>query len=137
MATAEQSAKVMSLLLGSIALVSLLVGGIGIMNIMLVSVTERTREIGIRMAVGARGRDILFQFLTESIVLSMVGGLIGIIIGVIGARVMASFTGWNVLISYWALSLSFSFAAAVGIFFGFYPARKASRLNPIDALRYE
>jgi putative ABC transport system permease protein len=137
MATAEQSAKVMSLLLGSIALVSLIVGGIGIMNIMLVSVTERTREIGIRMAVGARGRDILFQFLTESIVLSMVGGVIGIIIGVIGAKVMASFTGWNVLISYWALLLSFSFAAAVGIFFGFYPARKASRLNPIDALRYE
>jgi putative ABC transport system permease protein len=137
MATAEQSAKVMSLLLGSIALVSLLVGGIGIMNIMLVSVTERTREIGIRMAVGARGRDILFQFLTESIVLSMVGGVIGIILGVVGAKVMASFTGWNVLISYGALLLSFSFAAAVGIFFGFYPARKASRLNPIDALRYE
>ncbi len=137
MATAEQSAKVMSLLLGSIALVSLFVGGIGIMNIMLVSVTERTREIGIRMAVGARGRDILFQFLTESILLSMVGGLIGIIIGVIGAKVMSSFTGWNVLISYWALLISFSFAAAVGIFFGFYPARKASRLNPIDALRYE
>ena len=137
MATAEQSAKVMSLLLGSIALVSLLVGGIGIMNIMLVSVTERTREIGIRMAVGARGRDILFQFLTESIVLSMVGGVIGIIIGVVGAKIMSSFTGWNVLISYWALLLSFSFAAAVGIFFGFYPARKASRLNPIDALRYE
>jgi putative ABC transport system permease protein len=137
MATAEQSARVMSLLLGSIALVSLFVGGIGIMNIMLVSVTERTREIGIRMAVGARGRDILFQFLTESILLSMVGGLIGIIIGVVGAKVMASFTGWNVLISYWALLISFSFAAAVGIFFGFYPARKASRLNPIDALRYE
>jgi putative ABC transport system permease protein len=119
MATAEQSARVMSLLLGSIALVSLFVGGIGIMNIMLVSVTERTREIGIRMAVGARGRDILFQFLTESILLSMVGGLIGIIIGVVGAKVMASFTGWNVLISYWALLISFSFAAAVGIFFGF------------------
>jgi len=137
MAAAEESARVMSLLLGSIALVSLLVGGIGIMNIMLVSVTERTREIGIRMAVGARGTDILFQFLTESIVLSMVGGLIGVALGVIGAKVMASFSGWNVLISYGALLLSFSFAAAVGIFFGFYPAHKASRLNPIDALHYE
>jgi putative ABC transport system permease protein len=137
MATAEQSARIMSLLLGSIALVSLIVGGIGIMNIMLVSVTERTREIGIRMAVGARGQDILFQFLTESIVLSMVGGLIGMLIGVIGSKLMAYFTGWNVLISYWALLLSFSFAAAVGIFFGYYPALKASRLNPIDALHYE
>ncbi|MBI5606205.1 MAG: ABC transporter permease [Deltaproteobacteria bacterium] len=137
MATAEQSAKVMSLLLGSIALVSLLVGGIGIMNIMLVSVTERTREIGIRMAVGARGLDILFQFLTESVVLSLVGGLIGIGLGVLGAKITSSFSGWNVLISYWALLISFSFAAAVGIFFGFYPAHKASRLNPIDALRYE
>jgi putative ABC transport system permease protein len=137
MAAAEESARVMSLLLGSIALVSLLVGGIGIMNIMLVSVTERTREIGIRMAVGARGTDILFQFLTESIVLSMVGGLIGVALGVIGSKLMASFSGWNVLISYGALLLSFSFAAAVGIFFGFYPAHKASRLNPIDALRYE
>jgi putative ABC transport system permease protein len=137
MATAQQSANIMSLLLGSIALVSLIVGGIGIMNIMLVSVTERTREIGIRMAVGARSWDILFQFLTESIVLSLVGGLIGIGLGVIGARVMAYFTEWNVLISYSSLLISFSFAAAVGIFFGFYPARKASRLNPIDALRYE
>lgn len=137
MATAEQSAKVMSMLLGSIAFVSLIVGGIGIMNIMLVSVTERTREIGIRMAVGARGSDILFQFLTESVVLSLVGGLIGIFLGVIGARVMAYFTGWDVLISYSALFLSFSFSAAVGIFFGLYPARKASQLNPIDALRYE
>jgi putative ABC transport system permease protein len=137
MATAQQSANIMSLLLGSIALVSLIVGGIGIMNIMLVSVTERTREIGIRMAVGARSWDILFQFLTESIVLSLVGGLIGIGLGVSGARVMAYFTEWNVLISYSSLLISFSFAAAVGIFFGFYPARKASRLNPIDALRYE
>jgi putative ABC transport system permease protein len=137
MATAEQSAKVMSLLLGSIALVSLLVGGIGIMNIMLVSVTERTREIGIRMAVGARSRDILYQFLTESIVLSLVGGLIGITIGVVGGRIMAYFTQWNILISYSSLLVSFSFAACVGIFFGFYPARKASLLNPIDALRYE
>ena len=137
MATAEQSAKVMSLLLGSIALVSLLVGGIGIMNIMLVSVTERTREIGIRMAVGARSRDILFQFLTESIVLSLVGGLIGIGLGIIGAEVMAYFSEWNIVISYSALLMSFSFSAAVGIFFGFYPARKAARLNPIEALRYE
>ena len=137
MATAEQSAKVMSLLLGSIALVSLLVGGIGIMNIMLVSVTERTREIGIRMAVGARGIDILFQFLTESVVLSLVGGLIGIGLGVLGAELTSKFTGWNVVISIMALMISFFFAAAVGIFFGYYPAHKASRLNPIDALRYE
>ncbi len=137
MATAEQSAKVMSLLLGSIALVSLLVGGIGIMNIMLVSVTERTREIGIRMAVGAKGRDILLQFLTESVVLSLVGGLMGIGIGILGAELTSYFTGWNIMISTWALLLSFSFAAAVGIFFGYYPAYKASRLNPIDALRYE
>ncbi|OGP51011.1 MAG: multidrug ABC transporter substrate-binding protein [Deltaproteobacteria bacterium RBG_13_43_22] len=137
MATAEQSAKVMSLLLGSIALVSLLVGGIGIMNIMLVSVTERTREIGIRMAVGARGIDILFQFLTESVVLSLVGGLIGIGLGVLGAELTSKFTGWNVVISILALLISFFFAAAVGIFFGYYPAHKASRLNPIDALRYE
>ncbi len=137
MATAEQSAKVMSLLLGSIALVSLLVGGIGIMNIMLVSVTERTREIGIRMAVGARGIDILFQFLTESVVLSLVGGLIGIGLGVLGAELTSKFTGWNVVISVLALLISFFFAAAVGIFFGYYPAHKASRLNPIDALRYE
>jgi putative ABC transport system permease protein len=137
MATAEQSAKVMSLLLGSVALVSLLVGGIGIMNIMLVSVTERTREIGIRMAVGARGRDILFQFLTESVVLSLVGGLIGIGLGFLGAQITSKFTGWNVVISIPALLISFGFAAAVGIFFGYYPAHKASRLNPIDALRYE
>jgi putative ABC transport system permease protein len=137
MATAEQSAKVMSLLLGSIALVSLLVGGIGIMNIMLVSVTERTREIGIRMAVGARGFDILFQFLTESVVLSLLGGLIGIGLGVLGAELTSKFTGWNVVISILALLISFFFAAAVGIFFGYYPAHKASRLNPIDALRYE
>jgi putative ABC transport system permease protein len=137
MATAQQSANVMSLLLGSIALVSLIVGGIGIMNIMLVSVTERTREIGIRMAVGARSWDILFQFLTESIVLSLVGGLIGVALGVGAAEVTAYFTEWNILISTTSLFLSFFFAAAVGIFFGFYPARKASRLNPIDALRYE
>ncbi len=137
MATAQQSANVMSLLLGSIALVSLLVGGIGIMNIMLVSVTERTREIGIRMAVGARGIDILFQFLTESVVLSLVGGLIGIGLGVLGAELTSKFTGWKVVISILALMVSFLFAAAVGIFFGYYPAHKASRLNPIDALRYE
>ncbi|OGP52340.1 MAG: multidrug ABC transporter substrate-binding protein [Deltaproteobacteria bacterium RBG_13_43_22] len=137
LATAEKSAGVMSLLLGSIALVSLLVGGIGIMNIMLVSVTERTREIGIRMAVGARGIDILLQFLTESVVISLVGGLIGIALGALGAQVISKFTGWNVFISVWALLISFSFAAAVGIFFGYYPALKASRLNPIDALRYE
>ena len=137
LSTAEESARVMSLLLGAIASISLLVGGIGIMNIMLVSVTERTREIGLRMAVGARGRDILYQFLIESLVLSLIGGVIGILVGVIASQLISQFFQWPTLISIQALFLSFSFAGAVGIFFGFYPARKAAGLDPIEALRYE
>jgi len=134
---AEESARVMSILLGAIASISLLVGGIGIMNIMLVSVTERTREIGIRMAVGARGGDILWQFLVEAIVLSLIGGIIGIILGVGASQLISQFFKWPTLISPQALILSFSFAGGVGIFFGFYPARKAAQMDPIEALRYE
>ncbi len=137
MSTAEESARVMSILLGAIASISLLVGGIGIMNIMLVSVTERTREIGIRMAVGARGRDILYQFLVEALVLSLVGGIIGIILGISASQLISQFFKWPTLISASAILLSFSFAGGVGVFFGFYPARKASNLDPIEALRYE
>jgi putative ABC transport system permease protein len=137
MATAEQSASVMSLLLGAIASISLIVGGIGIMNIMLVSVTERTREIGIRIAVGAKGRDILLQFLIESLVLSLIGGIVGIGIGVAGTLILSSFTQWPTLFSMKAILLAFLFSSLVGVFFGFYPARKASLLNPIEALRYE
>jgi putative ABC transport system permease protein len=137
MSTAEQSASVMSLLLGAIASISLIVGGIGIMNIMLVSVTERTREIGIRIAVGAKGRDILLQFLIESLVLSLIGGTMGIGIGVAGTLILSSFTQWPTLFSVKAILLAFLFSGSVGVFFGFYPARKASMLNPIEALRYE
>ena len=137
MSTAEQSANVMSLLLGAIASISLIVGGIGIMNIMLVSVTERTREIGIRIAVGAKGRDILLQFLIESMVLSLIGGTVGIGIGVAGTLILSSFTQWPTLFSVEAVLLAFLFSGSVGVFFGFYPARKASLLNPIEALRYE
>jgi putative ABC transport system permease protein len=134
---AEESARVMSILLGAIASISLLVGGIGIMNIMLVSVTERTREIGIRMAVGARGRDILYQFLIEALVLSLIGGIIGIVLGVGASQLISYSFKWPTLISTQSLLLSFSFAGGVGIFFGFYPARKAAQLDPIEALRYE
>jgi putative ABC transport system permease protein len=137
LAARERAAKVMSVLLGAIATVSLLVGGIGIMNIMLVSVTERTREIGIRMAVGARGRDILVQFLIEALVLSLLGGFIGALIGVGSSRLIEFWSGYAVLISTQAVLLAFSFSAAVGVFFGFYPARKAALMRPIDALRYE
>jgi putative ABC transport system permease protein len=137
LSTAEQSASVMSLLLGAIASISLIVGGIGIMNIMLVSVTERTREIGIRIAVGAKGRDILLQFLIESLVLSLIGGMMGIGLGVAGTLVLATFTQWPGLFSIEAILLAFLFSGSVGVFFGFYPARKASLLNPIEALRYE
>jgi putative ABC transport system permease protein len=129
--------KVMTILLASIAGISLLVGGIGIMNIMLVSVTERTREIGIRMAIGAKGRDILVQFMIESILLSFLGGLIGIVLGVVVSEMVAIFGGWPVIITMPSILLSFLFSAAVGLFFGWYPARKAAALNPIDALRYE
>ena len=133
----EASSKVLSLLLAAVASVSLLVGGIGIMNIMLVSVTERTREIGLRMAVGARGRDILTQFLVEAVTLSLIGGLIGILIGVGGSFLVGELAGWRTELSIPAIFLAVGFAAVVGIFFGYYPARKASRLLPIEALRYE
>jgi putative ABC transport system permease protein len=135
--TATATARVMSLLLGSIAGVSLVVGGIGIMNIMLVSVTERTREIGIRMAVGAHGRDILLQFLIEAVALSAMGGVIGIGLGIATSKIVSIVFQWPTLISVYSIVGSFLVSAAVGIFFGFYPARKAARLDPIDALRYE
>jgi putative ABC transport system permease protein len=135
--SAAESTRIMSLLLGAIASVSLLVGGIGIMNIMLVSVTERTREIGIRMAIGARERDILLQFLLEAIIISVVGCFIGLLLGVGGALLVESLTGTAVIISASSVIVAFSVAATVGIFFGFYPARKAARLDPIEALRYQ
>lgn len=131
------TSKIMTTLLGSIASVSLIVGGIGIMNIMLVSVTERTREIGVRMSIGARRRDILSQFLMEAIVISLVGGLIGIILGVTGSSLISKFAGWPTFISKNSILLAVFFSMVVGVFFGYYPARKASNLNPIDALRYE
>ena len=134
---ANNSNQVMTLLLASIAFVSLIVGGIGVMNIMLVSVTERTREIGIRMAVGATGGDVQFQFLTEAIVLAIFGGLIGVIIGTVASKVISDALGWPTLISTTAIGAAFSFAAVIGIGAGWYPARKASRLDPIEALRYE
>jgi putative ABC transport system permease protein len=127
----------MTLLLAAIASISLLVGGIGIMNIMLVSVTERTREIGIRMAIGARGSDVLTQFLVESVAISMLGGLIGVAIGFGGAALLGHLTGWNTVTPPQAVLVAVGFSAAVGVFFGFYPARQAASLNPIQALRYE
>jgi putative ABC transport system permease protein len=136
-AAATATTDVMTGLLGAIAGVSLLVGGIGIMNIMLVSVTERTREIGTRMAVGAHGRDILSQFLIEAISLSCVGGIIGILVGVASAKILAAVKNWPSLISPTSIIAAFLVSAAVGVFFGFYPARKAAQLDPIDALRYE
>ena len=135
MATA--TARIMTLLLGAIASVSLVVGGIGIMNIMLVSVTERTREIGIRLAVGARGRDILLQFLIEAVTLSSLGGIIGIALGLGTSQVLARVMEWPSLISVSAVVVALVFSMGVGVFFGFYPARKAARLDPIEALRYE
>ena len=137
MEMATSTAQTMTLLLAAIAGVSLLVGGIGIMNIMLVSVTERTREIGVRMAVGARGGDILLQFLVEAVVLSVGGGLIGIGLGEGIAQIVSAKLGWNTLVSPESVALAFAFSAAIGIFFGFYPARKAAGLDPIEALRYE
>ena len=128
---------VLTTLLASVAAISLVVGGIGIMNIMLVSVTERTREIGLRMAVGARGGDILSQFLVEAVTLSSIGGLIGVAIGVVAAELVGQSAGWRIEIDTRAIVMAFGFAALVGVFFGYYPARKASRLEPIDALRYE
>ncbi len=137
LAVAEQSSKAMSLLLGAVASISLIVGGIGIMNIMLVSVTERTREIGIRMAIGAKRNDILMQFLTEAVLLTILGGVLGIAIGAGGAMIVSKILTWPTLISFWSVAVAFIFSAAVGIFFGFYPARKAASMNPIEALRYE
>ena len=137
MQTAEESAKVMRLLLGAIASVSLIVGGIGIMNIMLVSVTERTREIGIRMAIGAKTWDIRLQFIIEALTLSFIGGVIGIIAGISTSHILAVFAGWTTIVSPLSILLAFGFSGLVGIFFGFYPAYKASLLDPIDALRYE
>ncbi len=137
LAVSEQSSRVMSILLGAVASISLIVGGIGIMNIMLVSVTERTREIGIRMAIGAKQRDILLQFLTEAVLLTTCGGIIGMGLGVVGAMVVSKLMQWPTLISSEAIIIAFLFSAGVGVFFGFYPARKAASLNPIDALRYE
>jgi putative ABC transport system permease protein len=137
---AAQATQIMTILLGSIASISLLVGGIGIMNIMLVSVTERIREIGIRMAVGARQKDILLQFLTEAIVLSVLGGLIGVFFGIGLSKILhfiKIFSEFKTTVSPSSIIMAFGFSASVGIFFGFYPARKASRLDPIDALRYE
>ncbi len=133
----EQSTRVMTLLLGAIASVSLLVGGIGIMNIMLVSVTERTREIGIRMAIGAKTWDIRLQFIIEALTLSLIGGVIGIVVGVSTSMVLSTLSGWPTVVSWISILLAFGFSGFVGIFFGFYPAYKASLLNPIDALRYE
>jgi putative ABC transport system permease protein len=133
----EAASRVLGLLLAAIASVSLLVGGIGIMNIMLVSVTERTREIGLRRAVGARRRDILAQFLIEAMTVSLTGGIIGIMLGIAGAWGIGYFAGWLAPVQARAVIPAFLFAGAIGVFFGFYPARKASRLNPIDALRYE
>jgi putative ABC transport system permease protein len=136
-AAATSTTSVMSGLLAAIASVSLLVGGIGIMNIMLVSVTERTREIGIRMAIGARGSDVLTQFLVESIVMSLLGGVIGLLVGYGGAMLLGHLTGWSTVVPVTAVFIAVGFSAAVGVFFGYYPARKAAALNPIQALRYE
>ena len=136
-ATRVQMASTMTGLLMSVASVSLLVGGIGIMNIMLVSVTERTREIGVRMAVGAKTRDLLRQFLAEAVALSLVGGFAGILLGVFVSEAIAKTLGWPVLITGASIVVAFAFSAAVGIFFGWYPARKAASLDPIEALRYE
>jgi putative ABC transport system permease protein len=135
--TQQASSRALTLLLAAIASVSLVVGGIGIMNIMLVSVTERTREIGLRMAVGARARDILSQFLVEATTLALVGGAAGIFLGVVASVVIGGWAGWQTQLRPEAILLAVGFSAAVGIFFGFYPARKASLLQPIEALRYE
>ena len=133
----ETSSHVMSILLAAIASVSLVVGGIGIMNIMLVSVTERTREIGLRQAVGAKTKDILTQFLVEAVTLSILGGIIVILMGLLASKLISIFAQWSTLVSPGAIALAFVFSALVGVFFGFYPARKAALLDPIDALRYE
>ena len=137
MATAEETTRTITLLLGNIAAISLLVGGIGIMNIMLVSVTERTREIGIRKALGATYYNILLQFLIEAVVIGVTGGLIGIAVGIGGSYVISTVAGWNTVVSWFSILLAFGFSVMVGLFFGLYPARKAALLDPIEALRYE
>jgi len=129
--------EMMLVLLGSIAAISLVVGGIGIMNIMYVSVTERTREIGLRMAIGGKGKDILRQFLLEASLLSILGGIIGVGVGVLASNIVENILGWPILITSNSIVLSFLFCTFIGVFFGWYPARKASALNPIDALRHE
>ena len=135
--TQEAASKVMSLLLAAVASVSLLVGGIGIMNIMLVSVTERTREIGLRMAIGARGQDILEQFLVEAMTLATLGGLAGVLLGFLASWLVGNLTGWPIQLSGLSIVLAVGFSAVIGIFFGYYPARKAAAMQPIAALRYE
>lgn len=135
--TATSTTTVMTALLAAIASISLVVGGIGIMNIMLVSVTERTREIGIRMAIGARGSDVLTQFLVESVVLCLMGGIVGLLVGIGGSMIVGHITGWHTTTSVTAVMIATGFSAAVGVFFGYYPARKAAALDPIQALRYE
>ncbi|MFN4281028.1 MAG: ABC transporter permease [Alphaproteobacteria bacterium] len=137
METRAESSRVMTLLLAAVAGVSLIVGGIGIMNIMLVTVTERTREIGLRMAIGARGRDIMTQFVMEAVMLSLIGGVIGITLGLGGSILIAELAGWPMLIQPQAIAVAVAFSAFIGVFFGFYPARRAARLDPIEALRYE
>jgi len=133
----EAASRVMAILLAAVASVSLLVGGIGIMNIMLVSVTERTREIGLRMAVGARSKDILQQFLVEAITLSTIGGVLGILLGALGTWLVAELAEWRVNLSVFSVILAVGFSAIIGIFFGYYPAKKAAAMQPIQALRYE
>ncbi len=135
--TAEGSSRVLALLLAAVASISLIVGGIGIMNILLVSVTERTREIGLRMAIGARRLHVLLQFLAEAVLMSLTGGTAGIVMGVAVSKLIAWIAGWPAPISPVAVAIGFAFSAAVGIFFGFYPARKAAHFDPIQALRYE
>jgi len=135
--TLDRASRTMTALLASVATVSLIVGGIGIMNIMLLSVTERTREIGIRRAVGARSNDVMLQFLMEAVALSLTGGLLGICVGVAAARSISAAVQWSTNISLWSVALSFGISAAIGILFGFYPAREAARVDPMTSLRFE